>query len=77
MECDIRSFPKEPIYKYCKHNIYKKYKSEKIKIYKDFDEDIIEYGDALFPNEYFLIKNQKTFDFLVFFTKIKHLELIK
>jgi erythromycin esterase len=78
-DCDNRTFPEIPILEDFVHEPYKKYVTDDnyiMYIRGEFDEPLIEFTDAKFPDGPFVIKNTD-WDYLVFFNKVQGLKMIK
>ena len=79
-DCDIRTFFEIPIFEKFKHEQYSKWvgvSDKRYMLYKknEFNEDLVEFADAKFPEDPFVTKS-RTWDYLLFFSKVYRLNLI-
>jgi Erythromycin esterase len=78
-DCDNRSFPEIPIYREFVYEPYKKYvlgKEYSIYIRGEFNDPLIEFTDAKFPDDPFIITDTD-WDYLIFFNEICELRMIQ
>lgn len=77
-QCDERTWPKIPFFENFRYDKYKKYVSENpFNIYDDkqFTDNILEFTDAKFPNDPFIVKSN-TWNLMVFFNRVHKLDLL-